>query len=342
MKRWIGRLEVARALYRARTDWRAPIHLVHATTSRCNARCGFCAWNPDFYTGKEDLDTDGVRALYRAAREAGFVFLSMWGGEPLVRKDAGDLARHAKELGFTTSLVTNGALLERRMDDVLPGIDRLAISLDHASDRHDEIRGIPGLFERITRVIPRCRERHPHVRIALNCTLQKDTSDAESIEWMAKLACALEVPVVFNAMRTEAASTDDIDLSRYAPSAEQIARAFAEVRALKERGFPIVNSYAHLDKMVDYPPRYRCHWPKIMLPIEANGDVVDCMHWGTRPIGNVRETPFRELLAHPRLRELAGPEGERCHECVSLHRIEISEVWEGRLEPALSWARSLL
>jgi MoaA/NifB/PqqE/SkfB family radical SAM enzyme len=85
------------------------------------------------------------------------------------------------------------------------------------------------------------------------------------------------------------------------------------------------------------PPIYRCHWPKLMLPVEANGDVVDCMHWGTRPIGNLRSTPFAEILKSPRLRELAGEAGERCHECVSIHRVEISEVWEGNLEPIKSW-----
>jgi radical SAM protein with 4Fe4S-binding SPASM domain len=74
-----------------------------------------------------------------------------------------------------------------------------------------------------------------------------------------------------------------------------------------------------------------------MLPVEANGDVVDCMHWGTRPIGNLRDRPLREILDSPRLRELAGDAGEACHKCVSIHRVEISEVWEGNLEPIRSW-----
>jgi radical SAM protein with 4Fe4S-binding SPASM domain len=75
-----------------------------------------------------------------------------------------------------------------------------------------------------------------------------------------------------------------------------------------------------------------------MLPIEANGDVVDCMHWGTRPIANVKETPLAEVLKHPRLRALAGKEGEACHKCVSIHRVELSEVCDGNLEPVRSWS----
>lgn len=76
----------------------------------------------------------------------------------------------------------------------------------------------------------------------------------------------------------------------------------------------------------------------LQLPIEANGDVVDCMHWGTRPIGNVKDTPFAELLASPRLRALANQAGEACHKCVSIHRVELSEVSDGNLEPIRSWA----
>jgi hypothetical protein len=82
---------------------------------------------------------------------------------------------------------------------------------------------------------------------------------------------------------------------------------------------------------------YRCHWPKLMLPVEANGDVVDCMHWGTRPIGSLRQARLAEILTRPRLGELMGAAGEACHKCVSIHRVEISEVWEGNLEPLRSW-----
>ncbi len=32
-----------------------------------------------------------------------------------------------------------------------------------------------------------------------------------------------------------------------------------------------------------------------------------------------------------------GEKGEACHKCVSIHRVEISEVWDGNLEPVKSW-----
>lgn len=332
------KLEVLGRLVQAKLAWQHPIYLVHALTARCNARCGFCAWNPDFYDPREQLGTEKIEAMYTDARRAGFVGLSIWGGEPLVHKDFGRIAAHAHALGLETNMVTNGFLLERKLDEVLPSIDRVCISVDHASSRHDEMRGIRGLFDAILRATRELRARAPHKPVVFICTLQRANVDADSIRDLAELFVELGVVGVFNALREEAASADaGVSLSPYAPSQEQLSAAFTQIGALKRRGYPILNSHTHLEKMAAGPPVYSCHWPKLMLPVEANGDVVDCMHWGVRPIGNVKVSPFAELLESPRLRELAGPVGEACHKCVSLHRVEISEVWEGNLEPLLSW-----
>ena len=117
--------------------------------------------------------------------------------------------------------------------------------------------------------------------------------------------------------------------------------AFRTLRRLKDEGYPILNSYTYIDMILSGRLEYRCHWPKFNMPVEANGDVVDCMHWGTRPIANVREEPLCEILASPRLRALAGPAGEKCCRCVSLHRVEVSEVYDGNLEPLRSWVQAL-
>jgi len=336
-----GRLtafEVTRLLASARLGRRGPLYLVHALTARCNARCGFCAWNPDFYDPKDQLCTETIEKLYTDAREAGFIGVSIWGGEPLLHRDFERVVRHAKGLGLITNMVTNGFLLERKMDAVLSNVDRLCISVDHPSSEHDAIRGIRGLFDRVVAATREVRRRDPDKRIVFICTLQKANVHPDTIREMAELMRSLGVLGIFNGMREEAAGdAPDAAIDTYAASQAQLARAFDLLGDLKRRGYPILNSHTHLEMMRSGPPIYRCHWPKLMLPIEANGDVVDCMHWGTRPIGNLREAPLPEILKSPRLRELAGEVGEACHKCVSIHRVEISEVWEGNIEPVKSW-----
>lgn len=330
-------LELTRVLAGVRMRRRGPVYLVHALTARCNARCGFCAWSPEFYDPRDQLSTEAIEALYTDARAAGFVGVSIWGGEPLLHRDFERIAKHAKHVGLLTNMVTNGYLLQRKMDAVLSHVDRLCISVDHPSERHDELRGVAGLFERIVSATREVRRRAPRKPIIYICTLQKANADAKTVREMATLMASLGVVGVFNGMRMEAASDDpEASIDAYGATQAQLAKVFDTLADLKREGYPILNSFTHMSMMRDGPPVYRCHWPKVMLPIEANGDVVDCMHWGTRPIGNLKETPFAELLKSQRLRELAVV-GEACHRCVSIHRVEISEVWEGNLEPLKSW-----
>jgi len=338
-----GIWELAQHLYKSRQGWRHPIYLIHAMTAKCNARCGFCAWNPEFYQGHDELSTEEVKTLYRDARRAGFMALSMWGGEPLLRRDFSELAQFAKAQGFLTHIVTNGFLLEKKLDEVAPHLDRICISVDHPSEKHDQLRGTKGLYGKILSATLRLKSRYPSTKIVYNYTIQKANADPETLEEMARLMKQLGVVGIFNGLRVDAAMPDgqEVDLAAYNPSDEALTQAFRKVEELKRRGFPIVNSYTHIRKMIHAPMRYRCHWPKFMLPIEANGDVVDCMHWGTRPIASLRDISLAEVLEHPRLQALAGPAGEACHQCVSLHRVEISEAWEGRVEPLVSWARAL-
>jgi MoaA/NifB/PqqE/SkfB family radical SAM enzyme len=78
---------------------------------------------------------------------------------------------------------------------------------------------------------------------------------------------------------------------------------------LKRRGLPIRNSYAQLDAMIPYfrdPDSLRvsvqshtAHQKKPLcaaltnMQINPNGDVLAC--YGMPPVGNIRETPIREI-----------------------------------------------
>ena len=57
------------------------------------------------------------------------------------------LLRHAKQLGLTTTVTSNGTLLDRgRLDRVAPHLDGIALSLDGPSAVHDRIRASPRAF----------------------------------------------------------------------------------------------------------------------------------------------------------------------------------------------------
>jgi MoaA/NifB/PqqE/SkfB family radical SAM enzyme len=80
------------------------------------------------------------------------------GGDPFLRKDLYQIAEKIKINRYYpyVVLVTNGWLLNKSRYETLKnlGVDEFCISLDFPDERHDENRGIPGLFQHLNHIIP--------------------------------------------------------------------------------------------------------------------------------------------------------------------------------------------
>ena len=99
----------------------------------CNMSCGFCfATFLDLpLQGVTYLPQDDSIRLITLTAEAGFLKINFAGGEPTLCRWLPDLIRHAKSLGLTTSVVTNGSrITETWLDDLAGCLDILAISVD--------------------------------------------------------------------------------------------------------------------------------------------------------------------------------------------------------------------
>ena len=98
----------------------------------CNYRCRFCFATYRDIQGQLPLD-DALRLL-SALRQAGAEKLNFAGGEPTLHPHIGALVAEAKRLGFTTALITNGARLDRLLDDHADDIDWVGISVDSGDE----------------------------------------------------------------------------------------------------------------------------------------------------------------------------------------------------------------
>jgi radical SAM protein with 4Fe4S-binding SPASM domain len=85
--------------------------------------------------------------------------ITLFGGEPLLHPGCLDTIGRIKQKGMHCVMITNGSLVsEVAAELVRHGLDELNVSLDGDAALHDEIRGVPGLFERITSGLKRIRE----------------------------------------------------------------------------------------------------------------------------------------------------------------------------------------
>jgi len=130
----------------------APFQIVWNITSRCNLGCKHCY--ADAGSAGPEMSTAEARAAISKLSDWGVVVLAFSGGEPLVRRDIAELAKHAFDCGIYAAIASNGVLLTREMCRSLSdaGVKYLQISLDGATPAvHDGFRGVSGAFERAVR-----------------------------------------------------------------------------------------------------------------------------------------------------------------------------------------------
>jgi radical SAM protein with 4Fe4S-binding SPASM domain len=123
----------------------------------CNLRCTHCfEWNEEGYHHGLDrehrLDEIPISIIkdVLAATRSTQSPLYLWGGEPLAYRNLGELCSLLKEDSRWTTICTNGTLLNRHVETLLPISQNLAllVSLEGLGRDNDAIRG-EGVFEKV-------------------------------------------------------------------------------------------------------------------------------------------------------------------------------------------------
>jgi heme b synthase len=99
---------------------------------------------------ENELDTEAGLALLDQISEVGQPVVILTGGEPLLRPDIFELARHGTKRGLRMVMAPNGTLITEAIarDMVESGIQRISVSLDGATkESHDKFRQVDGAYK---------------------------------------------------------------------------------------------------------------------------------------------------------------------------------------------------
>ncbi|MBU7044772.1 MAG: radical SAM protein [Theionarchaea archaeon] len=112
-------------------------HLYIELTSACNLNCPLCCVGTT-----PPAKLEGVDALLEKFSQTGGQYVTLSGGEPLLREDWVYIAEISTDLGMITTLFTNGTLIKQNMTSLTDCDLLIAISLD-AVDKsiNDLLRG---------------------------------------------------------------------------------------------------------------------------------------------------------------------------------------------------------
>jgi radical SAM family uncharacterized protein len=241
---------------------KAPVIAGHKLLYRCNLECQMC---PFWRREDEELLKlpDEIRIMDALAR-AGVSFLGFEGGEPLLRRDVGEILEEAHRR-FHTSLVTNGWLLEHRLPEIAEHLDLLFVSLDGIGETHDRLRGIPKSFERATKGIRASRSDVP--TIISHTVTRENLHEAERVVELAEqLEVGLTVQIAYDYSTADPLS----------PERERLRPVVERLRDLRKSGAPLLESVDYFDAILGswYGSKpWRCK-PWLTINIDPSGRIV--------------------------------------------------------------------
>jgi AdoMet-dependent heme synthase len=161
-----------------------PITVHLDVTYRCNERCEHCYLDHD---GAGEMTTAEILNLLDQLAAAGVFFLTISGGEPLVRRDCFEIIEYARALRFNVKLKTNAVLIRekeaRRLREL--NVEQVQISVySHRAQVHDAISKLPGSLERTLAGVRLLRAYGLKVAVA-NVLMKSNFQDSEGVRQLA-------------------------------------------------------------------------------------------------------------------------------------------------------------
>lgn len=138
---------------------RYPYSATFEVTDRCNFACVHCYINQPVGskpTRSVELTTAQVKGILDQMAAAGTLFLTLTGGDPLVRSDFPEIYKHARRLGFVVTLFTNGSLITPEIADLLADYTPRVVEITlygATPETYDKVTRCPGAYDRAHRGI---------------------------------------------------------------------------------------------------------------------------------------------------------------------------------------------
>jgi radical SAM family uncharacterized protein len=299
---------------------RGPIFCGHKLTYNCNLRCKMC---PFWRRPSTDSSLEQEKAILKEIYNSGACGVAFEGGEPLLRNDLAEILAFSRSLPLHTSLITNGTLLESRIDEIAPYINGVVyVSLDGLEKTHDAIRGVGGSFRKAVRGIGAAKEK---VAVTINTTVMAENVD--EIDSMVELARELGTKI------SVAVAHEYCNANASSPATDKIPKIAHKLMEMKREGYPIVNSIGYL-KVMAKEKNWHCK-PWAMVNIDPDGNVVlPCyVHNDYASSVSVFEGGIRGVVSDFDWKKI-----ENCQKC-SLHcYVEPSLVLSRDISAYMHWA----
>ena len=302
-------------------------------TYRCNLECKMCGqWGESGVTKKDlnktrkELSLEAWKKIVEDIAEFR-PNITLFGGEPLIYKDVIELIEYIKLKKLHCIIITNGTMLEKYGKELVEvGVDEINLSIDGDEKLHDYIRGVPGLFSKISRgveLVNRYKKKKPLLN--LQCTITPynylyldrlvdvgKSFNADSLTFHHYIFITEELYSRQEKVTTELLKVTSFDWSGFIRNVcnlgidgEVLCKVISRVRRLSRNNKFFANFYPNFDEkeIIEYYSSLhfisrtypqRCLSPWIVGYIFPDGELRPCLNINYS-FGNVCNQKFKEV-----------------------------------------------
>lgn len=312
----------------------SPLFVIWAATNRCTSHCSYCKI-PERLPA--DMTTEEVFSMIDQITQMGCQRLGIWGGEPLIRDDIGEIVDYAASKNLYITLITNGYLLPQKIDK-LKRLHHFLISIDGPEEVNDANRE-KGSFKKALAAIKMATERN--MKVWTITVLTKNNSNPESIDFLLDLADKYKFITTFQLLHHD---EDFGDSQTLRPSDEDYRNILKYIIKKKKEGRRIGTSFHALEHLLtwkDYaitrlPEKKNgkhCWGGKFMVNVDADGKLYPC----SLLVGKVKGEDFRKVgfrEAYEKIPPLP------CHQCLATCYTEYNLLFDMDFATIYEWVRA--
>ncbi len=278
-----------------------PLTVLLEPTRRCNLECRHCYRIED--TKREEISLQRITNLLTELRQAGCLFLTISGGEPLLHPDFLDICRQAHSLNMAISIFTNGTLITESLIEQLAQLNIVDIHLSIygvTSETHDSITQHKGSYNKTINAASMLKRhglpvRFKYIMMKGNIREYKD---------MLGLAKQMDIPYDIDPIITP---RDDGDMAptTLSLSNEDLGLIYKDV----------------LPPATDSQTSTTCSSGRSYCAINSYGDVYPCIQLPV-PAGNIMDSAFLDIWNNSKwfreIRNFCSPSQAACAICAEV------------------------